>query len=83
MVNNVFLERALTAKEKAKLPSSEFGIPELRKYPLNDAEHVRSAIQLFGHCPEKYKKSLAKKIIAKAEEYNIKIESEEILKYKE
>lgn len=63
----------LKAKQRNNLNDNIFGIPELRKYPLNDKEHVVKAIQMFHHCPIKYKKSLASKIYFKADEYNIKL----------
>ena len=55
------------------LDDEDFGIPEKRMYPLIDAEHVRKAIQMFNHAPEKYKYSLARQIYRRANEYNIDI----------
>ena len=63
----------LKAKERNALDSSTFGIPELRKYPLNDAEHVRKAIQLFHHAPLNYKRSLANNIYKASKKYDIEI----------
>lgn len=33
----------LTGKQRGRIDDNEFGIPELRKLPLNDAAHVRNA----------------------------------------
>lgn len=60
----------------------DFGIPEDKKFPLDSIEHVKSAIKLFGHAEESKKKSLAKRIAAKAKEYNIEIpETTQVYKY--
>lgn len=69
-----FTEAAMKAKVRNQLPDSEFGIPRLRKYPLNDEKHVRMAVSMFGHCKDpKDKELLAKKIFAKIEEFGIDI----------
>lgn len=33
----------LTAKKRDKIPSSKFGLPDERKYPMPDASHARNA----------------------------------------
>ena len=33
----------LTASERKELDTSEFGIPQLREFPIHDAAHVRAA----------------------------------------
>lgn len=33
----------MRAKQRNKLPSSEFGLPGVRKYPVNDKAHARAA----------------------------------------
>lgn len=67
----IFSEAKLSAKERNQLDDSEFGIPELRKYPLTDKTHVLLAIKFFGKADEKYKPELARRIFAKMKEYNI------------
>ena len=68
--------------KRSDLPDSEFGIPEDRKFPLDTAEHVHSAIKLFGHAEEVDKKHLAKRIMSKAKEYNIEVpETTQVYKY--
>lgn len=65
------LEAALPAKERNKLPDSAFGLPKERKFPLHDAKHVKLAVKMFGHCPEKDRKALAKKIDAAMTKFKI------------
>ena len=69
-----FTEAAMKAKIRNKLPDSEFGIPRLRKYPLNDEKHVRMAISMFSHCKDpKDKAELARRIFKKIDEMKIDI----------
>ena len=41
----------LASKERKKLDTSEFGIPELREFPIHDAAHVRAAEAYFRYAP--------------------------------
>lgn len=60
-----------------RLPSDkdtdpEYGLPEDKKYPLFDKNHVESAIKFFNYVSDKKKESeLAGKIISKMKKYNI------------
>jgi len=75
-------ETALKTKERKELPDSAFGIPSKRIFPLNDANHIRSAIQMFSKCPNELKPELAENIRKKAIEFDIKISKDsEINKY--
>lgn len=67
-------EKALSSKERNKLDDSEFGIPEERKYPLNDEAHVRAAVKFFNKVEPKYEKSLARRIIKRIKELNLDIQ---------
>ena len=58
---------------RSELPKSAFGIPDQRKYPLDSAEHVRSAIKLFGHAPADKKKELARRIASAAKKYDVSV----------
>ena len=72
----------MTKKERDSIPESQFGLEEERKYPLDSAEHVRSAIKLFGHCPENRKHHLAKRIMAAAKKHGVEVkEDTEVYKY--
>lgn len=69
------IESKLSAEDRKKLKDSDFGVPELRKFPLNDESHVRSALRYFKSCPIKYRKELAVNIVKKAKEYNMELDN--------
>lgn len=48
--------------KRSELKDSDFGLPKLRKYPLIDAVHVKSAISYFYKCDEKNREELATNI---------------------
>jgi len=48
-----------------------YGIPQQKKFPLPDADHVKSAIKFFNYVEPKYEKRLAKAILEKADEFDI------------
>lgn len=57
-----------------KLRSSErtdFGIPELKKYPMPDKAHVLAAIRMFNHVDTEHEAELAKNIKAKMKIFGI------------
>ena len=64
-------ESTLKTKDRNRLDDSEFGLPELRKYPLNDREHVLAAIRFFNRCPYGYEEELARRIKRKMKEFKI------------
>ena len=64
-------ESTLPSKERSKLDDDVFGIPSLRKYPLNDKSHVLAAIRMFNRVDRKHEKELAHNIIAAMEKYKI------------
>lgn len=66
--DNMINEKALTSKQRKNLDDDIFGVPELRKYPLNDKDHVLQAMRFFSKCEDKYKKELARNILKRAEE---------------
>ena len=66
-------EKVLSTKERNKLQDEYFGIPELKKYPMPDKNHVLSAMRYFNKCPKGYEKTLAKNIVKKAREFDIGI----------
>ena len=59
---DILNEDKLRAKQRNRLHDKTFGLPEERKYPLNDEGHVRQAIRMFGHCEEGKRKELARNI---------------------
>lgn len=65
----------LTTEERRKLPASAFGIPETREFPLVDAAHVRAAEAYFRYAPDDRKASLARRILARARELGVDVQS--------
>ena len=61
----------LSSKERNALPDSQFGLPEERKFPLNDPTHVSNAAARIDNAPKSQQKTLAKKILAKANKYGM------------
>lgn len=64
-------ENKLAAIDRKKLPDSVFGVPEKRKFPLNDRAHVIAAIKFFNRADDEDKEYLAKRIKAAMKKYNI------------
>lgn len=52
----------------------KFGVPEEHKFPLPDADHVRSAIRFFNYVDPKYEKELADAILKRMDEYGLSFE---------
>ena len=48
-----------------------YGIPELKKYPLDTKKHVYSAIKLFGHVDHDHEEELARNILSAMKRYDI------------
>lgn len=48
-----------------------YGIPEVKKFPMPDKKHVKSAIRFFNYVDPKYEKELAEAILEKAEEFGL------------
>ena len=68
---NTLKEEKLSTKERNKLPDSEFGIPSLRKYPLQSKKQCLIAIKFFNYVNQEHEAELAHNIIRKMKEYNI------------
>ena len=73
----------LDAEERKALSDSDFGIPELREFPMPDAAHVYAAEAYFRFAPEDKKPLLAHRILLKAKEFGVDVESETILGWAE
>lgn len=54
--------------------NQKYGLPELKKYPMPDADHVRSAIRFFNYVEPKYEKKLARAILTRMKEYGMSFE---------
>lgn len=48
-----------------------YGVPELKKFPMPDKKHVKSAIRFFNYVDPRYEKELAEAILEKAEEFGL------------
>ena len=67
-------EAAMSAKARNGLADDVFGLPSKRKYPLNDAKHVKLAIQMSGHINNKAElEELASNIAKRAGELDMEI----------
>jgi len=66
----------LNANARKHIASKNYGITidGEKKYPMPDASHVRSAISMFAHCPDKYKATLARAIKRRIRELGLHIE---------
>lgn len=82
MKENTSTDR-LNAEKQCELKDSDFGIPEIREFPMPDAVHVRAAEAYFRYAPEDKKHKLAQRILLKAKEYDVDVKSQTILKWAE
>ena len=73
LFDRIIMEAELSTEERNDLKASQFGLPEERKFPLTDANHVRSAISYFHTCPEDKKAQLAKRIKSAAKKFGVEI----------
>lgn len=67
----VLNEATLSSKERKSLPDKTFGLPEKRKFPLNDYDHVVLAIKFFNRCDKKDQEELAKNILKAMRKYKV------------
>lgn len=49
----------------------KYGVPEQKKFPMPDADHVRSAIRFFNYVDPRYEKELASAILRRMKEYGL------------
>lgn len=49
----------------------KYGVPEQKKFPMPDADHVRSAIRFFNYVHPRYEKQLAMAILKRMKEYGL------------
>jgi len=70
---DIIFEKKLSAKDRRNMSDVKFGLPSQKKYPLNDEEHVRKAIQFFKFCPQKDRAELANNINKKIKEFDMTV----------
>lgn len=63
----------MTMKERNRISDSDFGLPKNRKYPLDTADHVRSAIRFFNYVSKEDEKELADNIIKAIKKFDLDI----------
>lgn len=63
-------EKETNEDDKAK----KYGVPEKEKFPMPDADHVRSAIRFFNYVDKQYEKELADAILKRMKEYGMSFE---------
>lgn len=66
-------EATLTAEQRKNLKSSDYGLPDQKKFPMPDESHVRSAIRFFNHVDEKDEAKLAAAIKRKIRDYGMTV----------
>lgn len=70
-------KKTLTEEQRDNFADSTFGIPKLRKYPLNDAKHVRQAVIMFNYVSPKYEEELAHNILRAMDKFGVKMDVSE------
>lgn len=70
-LQNFVNEAKMPAAERNKLKDSDFGLPEQRKYPLSDVDHVKDAIKFFNFCKKEDEEELAKNLKKAIKKYNL------------
>lgn len=73
----------LDAEERRELADDDFGLPEIREYPMPDAAHVRAAEAYFRYAPDEKKTELAKRILLKAKQFGVTVKSNTVLEWAE
>lgn len=70
-VSKLIFESELSYFERQRLLPSDFGIPNKRKYPIHDEDHVRAAIRMFNNCDPDEEEELAESIIKRMKKFGI------------
>lgn len=70
-MSKAIFEADLSYYDRQHLLPSDFGVPEKRKYPIHDEDHVRAAIRLFNNCDPDDEKQLAEAIIKRMKRFGI------------
>ncbi|MEG0807434.1 MAG: hypothetical protein RR410_03670 [Alistipes sp.] len=79
MATTYKVQNRLSSEARNELKDSDFGIPELREYPLIDREHLRFAEAHFRFAPVDRKHLLAQRILARAAQLGIQVHSPTVL----
>ena len=63
--------------KRSELDTSEFGLPDKRKFPIHDQKHVLAAIKFFNYAKPDEEKELANNIKKKIKEFHMEIKKPE------
>ena len=74
---NILYEEKLSTEDRKDLNKEEFGLPDERKFPLNDEKRVISAIQYFRYCKKSKRQELSKNINKRLNELNMSVKVSE------
>lgn len=69
--NLVYDEEPIKHSDTDYTDEDLYGVPELKKFPMPDKKHVKSAIRFFNYVDPKYEKELAEAILEKAKEFGV------------
>ena len=53
------------------IDDKKYGIPEFKKFPMPDKDHVLSAIRFFNYVSSRYERKLAMAILRRMKEYGL------------
>lgn len=53
----------MTKEERDKLDYKQFGLPNERKFPIHDEDHIKQALRMFSKCPDENKTTLVRNIV--------------------
>lgn len=70
-MNETFLIHRAVRAGSINGEDQKYGIPEQKKFPMPDADHVRSAIRFFNYVDPAYEEQLAKAILKRMDEYDL------------
>ncbi len=70
-MKKLIFESEISYFDRQNLLPSEFGVPNKRKYPIHNEEHVKIAIRMFNNCDPSEEEELAKNILKKIEAFGI------------
>ena len=71
VAKKLIFESSLSYMERERLLPSDFGIPDKRKYPMPDEEHVKLALKMFNNADEEEEEELARNIVKKAKQFGM------------
>jgi len=74
-------EKNILTKERDQIKNIDFGLSDVRKFPLNTKDNLIFSMILFDNCDENRKPELAHRIMIKSKELSVPVVNPEIRKY--